>query len=228
MQNGKAKGEYRSLTPQEIGTWVAMFRKMMDWKQLTLALEAGVNERTVQRIERGEKVDDDTLRKIGKAFRLRGEGFVGPRYIPTEEEQQAEVERAQKELKMIEAHSLSTIKDCEAVLNGDGNIVRDDALPEGMADQVAALRDQMQDWGDIWSDLSNTEKLEACRSFLSDVQKIEAQGFNIHYGAYETDDHFQVAVLVFGASNDEDFANLTQLIVPRSFAKMATESLRRG
>ena len=57
MEGTKAKGEYRCLTPQEISSTVVMFRKMMDWKQLTLALEAGVNERTVQRIERGEKVD---------------------------------------------------------------------------------------------------------------------------------------------------------------------------
>jgi transcriptional regulator with XRE-family HTH domain len=228
MQNGKAKGEYRNLTPQEIGTWVATFRKMMDWKQLTLALEAGVHERTVQRIERGEKVDDESLRKIAKALRLRDPGFLGPRYIPTQEELQAQAEKMHKELTVIEARSLSTIKDCEAVLGGDGNIVHDSAMPEGMADQVAALRDQMTDSGDIWSELSNTEKLEACRSFLAEVQKIEEQGFKIRYGAYETDDHFQVAVLMFGASNDERFANLTQLIVPRNFAKMAIESLRRG
>ena len=53
MEKAKAKGEYRCMTPQEIGSTVVMFRKMMDWKQLTLALEAGVTERTVQRVEHG-------------------------------------------------------------------------------------------------------------------------------------------------------------------------------
>jgi transcriptional regulator with XRE-family HTH domain len=226
MENGTAKGEYRSLTPQEIGKWVARFRKMMDWKQLALAMEAGVTERTVQRIEHGEKVDDATLRKIGKAFRLGGEGFVGPRYIPTDEELQAEVARAQKDLMVIEAHSLDTIKDCEAILRGDGNIVNDHAVPEEMAAQVAELRDQMQDWGDIWSDLPNTGKLEACRSFLTAVQMIGELGFKIRYGVYETADHFQVAVLIFGKSTDERFATLTQFIVPRTFTKMALQSLR--
>jgi len=226
MEETKAKGEYRCLTPQEIGSTVAMFRKMMDWKQLTLALEAGVNERTVQRIEHGEKVDDDTLRKISKAFRLGGEGFVGPRYVATNEELQARVEKAQKELMLTEAHSLSTIKDCEAILGGDGNIVDDSALPEEMADQVAALRDQLQDSGDIWADLSNVDKLETCRSVLAEVRGIEEQGFKIRYGVYETDDHFRISVLVFGASTDESFESRTQFVVPRRFAKLAIQSLR--
>ena len=94
MQNGKVKGEYRRFTPQEIGTAVVMFRKMMDWKQLTLASEAGVNERTVQRIECGEKVEDESLRKIAKALRLAEDAFVGPCYIPTEEELEAMVAKA--------------------------------------------------------------------------------------------------------------------------------------
>ena len=226
MENGKAKGEYRCLTPQEIGSTVVMFRKMMDWKQLTLALEADVHERTVQRIERGEKVDDDTLRKIAKALRLEGEGFLGPRYIPTSEELQAEFEKTQKKLMLIEAHSLSAIKDCEAILRGDGNIVDASVVPEGMADQVATLRDQLQDWGDVWSDLTNVEKLDACRSLFAEVQKIEQQGFKIRYGVYETDDHFRVSVLMFGASTDPNFPSRTQFVVPRRFAKLAIESLR--
>src|ERR1700746_772481 len=98
MEKAKAKSEYRCMTPQEIGSTVVMFRKMMDWKQLTLALEARVTERTVQRVEHGEKADDDTLRKIAKAFRLGGEAFLGPRYIATNEELRAQVEKAQKEL----------------------------------------------------------------------------------------------------------------------------------
>jgi transcriptional regulator with XRE-family HTH domain len=226
MTDTTKQGEYRRLTPKEIGSTVAMFRKMMDWKQLTLALEAGVNERTVQRIECGEKVDDGTLRKIAKAFRVPEESFLELCYMPTGEELQARFEKTRKELMLVEAHSLSTIKDCDTILGGDGNIVDDSALPEEMADQVAALRDQLQDWGDIWSDFTNVEKLEACRSFFAEVQKIEEQGFKIRYAVYDTEDNFRISVLVFGASNDDSFANRTEFVVPRRFAKLAIQSLR--
>jgi len=41
-----------------------------------------------------------------------------------------------------------------------------------------------------------------------------------------TDDEFTVAVFVFAAKDDEGLCNVTQLIVPRSFTKMAAESIR--
>jgi transcriptional regulator with XRE-family HTH domain len=167
MQNERTKGEYRCLTPQEIGANVAMFRKMQDWKQLTLAIEAGVHERTVQRVERGEKVDDESLRKIAKALRLRDPGFVGPRYIQSEEARKAAFEQTLKEIMVIEAQDFMSARDADAFLRGNhGYFLNDNALPEGMADQVAVLRDTLTDWGDIYSELSHTERLSACRSIV--------------------------------------------------------------
>lgn len=223
MQNGHAKGEYRSLTPQEIAYAVQMFRKMMDWKQLTLAIEAGVNERTVQRIERGEKVGDETLHRIGKALRLQEPGFGGARYIPSEEELQAQVAKTMSELKVTEAHELTAVKDVDAVLSAHGYVWHENALPASLDDEIAALKDAVTDWGDCYEDISNVERLNACRSLLADVQKIETRGFKAYYGLYETDDRFRVAVLVFRPREE---AKLTQLGVRRSFAQMARESLR--
>lgn len=45
-------------------------RKRRGWKQFALADEAGVNERTIQRLERGERVDAETVRKVMSALRL--------------------------------------------------------------------------------------------------------------------------------------------------------------
>ena len=224
MQNGKAKGEYRSLTPQEIASTVQMFRKMMDWKQLTLALEAGVDERTVQRIERGERVGDETLRRIGKALRLAEPGFVGPRYIQSPEEQQAQIAQTLSEITAIDAHEFASVKDSEAVLTSHGNLLDDNTLPEAMADQIAELQDNLTDWADCYPDLSNVEKLNACRAVLSDVQKVGDQGFRVYYGVYDTEEQIRVAVLVFRPRSDE--AKLKQLVVPRRFAQLARRSLR--
>jgi len=58
MTTQDQSNEYRCLTPEEIGKAVAMFRNLAGIKQLTLALEAGVTERTVQRIENGVKLID--------------------------------------------------------------------------------------------------------------------------------------------------------------------------
>lgn len=46
--NQQNKGEFRNLTPVEIGNAVANFRKMAGMKQITLAHEATVTERTIR------------------------------------------------------------------------------------------------------------------------------------------------------------------------------------
>ena len=48
MTETTKQGEHRRPTPQEIGQAVMTFRKAIGMKQLSLALEAGVDERTVQ------------------------------------------------------------------------------------------------------------------------------------------------------------------------------------
>src|SRR6267143_5620508 len=103
MAETKQQAEYRNLTSQEIGHAVITFRKMLGMKQLTLALDAGVDERTVQRIERGEKVNEDTLRKVAKVLRMKEDAFLGPRYVSTPEEATADVEKMLSEVLVIDA-----------------------------------------------------------------------------------------------------------------------------
>jgi transcriptional regulator with XRE-family HTH domain len=54
----------------ELSAAVVSERKRLGWKQFALAYEAGVTERTIQRLERGEKVNDETVSKVMKALRL--------------------------------------------------------------------------------------------------------------------------------------------------------------
>lgn len=224
--NDNSRGQHRCLTPEEIAKFVLAFRKAVGWKQLTLALEAGVDERTVQRIERGEKVGEDTLRKIAKALRFADDAFVKPRCVPSEDDLRRETERALAQLKVIEAQDFSTLKDCEAVLPVHGHIVIDREMRDDMADLVAELKDLLTDWCDCYEDLSHTEKLEACRSLLSKVQQIEARGYRTLCGVYWTDDEFKVAVFLFVPKDGEPYRNIKQLIVQRRFSDMARESLR--
>ena len=47
------RGEYRFQMHDDIAAMVVRARKELGWKQFALADEAGVNERTIQRLERG-------------------------------------------------------------------------------------------------------------------------------------------------------------------------------
>jgi len=54
----------------ELSAAVVSERRRRGWKQFALADEAGVNERTIQRLERGDKVNKETVRKVMSALRL--------------------------------------------------------------------------------------------------------------------------------------------------------------
>lgn len=226
MTDTTKQGENRRLLPQEIGKAVAMFRKAADMKQFTLAFEAGVDERTVQRIERGEKVNDDTLRKIAKALRLQEDAFVGLRYVPTSEEAIVEAEKMLSQVLMIEASEFRTVKDCDALLSTLGYLVDDRHVAAHLVHEVAVLKDLIQDWGDIYREISHTEQVEACESVLKQAQKIEEAGYGMRYGVYTTEDNFRVSTLVILPKQDDRAAQVKQLVVPRRFTEMAWASLR--
>jgi transcriptional regulator with XRE-family HTH domain len=140
------KGEFRNLTPAEIGKAVANFRKMAAMKQITLAHEARVTERTIQRIEQGEKVNDETLRQVGQALRVKPDSFIGPQYVLNDNDARAQAEKMLSEVLIIDANDLTTLKDCAAVLDTHGYFVDDRSAGDELAHQIAVLRDTLQDW----------------------------------------------------------------------------------
>lgn len=191
------KGQFRFLAPDEIAAGVVNFRKQAGWKQITLAHEAGVTERTVQRVERGEKVDEETLRRIGRALRLTESAFVGPRYIPTEDETIASVEKALRDIRVVDIQVFSQARDFDAILSVHGHLIDDSAAPECLGDEFAGFKDMLQDWGDIYSEIPHSGKLDACRDLLAHVRNIESKGFEARFGLYTTDDDLKVAVVMF-------------------------------
>lgn len=227
MTTTQDQNNYRCLTPQEIGDSLAMFRKMAGMKQLTLALEAGVNERTVQRIEKGEKVNDDSLRAIARAFRMDENSFIGPRNILSKEEALAAAMKTLEQRKLIDAHRFATLKDAEAVLGTHGMLIDDHFVKDDAATEAADFKDLLSDWNDVYSEMySAGEKLTACRSLLSAAQKLEAKGYVIRYGVHTTEDDYQMVTMLFARRADDAICEVKQLFVPNRFTEIAIESLR--
>lgn len=178
-----------------------------------------------ERIERGEKVDEHTLSRVAKAFRLLENALVGPRYVPNDEEIIAQVEKTMNEVTTIEAYGLSTETDCEAILACDCFFFDDHQMTEDMAEDIAAFKDMLRDWVDIYSDLSATEWLDARRSVLAEIVGIEAKGCQVRYSVYESEDQFTVAVLVLVAKGDRAWRDIKQLVVPRQVTSLVRANL---
>ena len=227
MTTTQEQTNYRCLTPQEIGDSVAMFRKAASMKQLTLALEAGVTERTVQRIENGEKVNEDSLRAIARAFRMDENSFIGLRQVMSKEEAIAEAMKTLEQRKLIDAHRFATLKDAESVLGTHGMLIDDHFVTDDAATEAADFKDLLSDWNDVYSELySAGEKLTACRSLLGAAQKLEAKGYVIRYGVHTTEDDYQMVTMLFARKADDALCQIKQLFVPNRFTEAAIESLR--
>src|SRR3546814_8970009 len=65
--------------PELVGFFVVLVRGLRQWKQSTLAEFAGVSLTTVERVERGEKVRDESLDRIAEALGYESGYFTSPR-----------------------------------------------------------------------------------------------------------------------------------------------------
>ena len=84
-----------------VSAYIKLHRAINGWKQQLLAAKAGVSLSTVQRVERGETVGDESLEKLALALNLEPGAFTIPRVPIPEDEALASV-----------VESLSAFADC--------------------------------------------------------------------------------------------------------------------
>src|ERR1039457_284908 len=222
MQPETKTGTFKRLGPHEVAAIVKIARTNREWKQFALAHEAGVTERTIERVEAGKRVSDETLQKIAKALSLAEGVFTDPIYCPSQEELAAIARKAKEDYTHTPMHDLSSPRDLENVLGAHAYLVDGTAVDDELADDIAAVRDQVQDCGDLYDDVSYTEKLGFCRELLTMIREIEAHGYTTRWGRYSTDDKFNVGVLAFLKTSDlQSGAYFRHAIVPRSLMRSA-------
>jgi hypothetical protein len=135
----------------------------------------------------------------------------------------AEVKKIQDQHTVTELHDLSEARNLENVMGQHGHLIDGSAVEDTLAESVASLQDLIRDWGDVYEDIPQAEKLAACRSVLETIREIEAHGYKARWGRYTTDDKFTVGVLVFfensALRSDENFRIA---IVPRWLMRNVT------
>ena len=220
MQPEKNTGTYKRPEPDIIAYIVKQMRTNLEWKQFTLADEAGVTGRTIERIEAGERVSDDTLNKIAKALKLRENTFTEPRYCHSAEELEEMAKKAKEDYTTTELHDLTSEGELETLLDAHAHLVDGSAVDESMAENIAALKDHVQDCGDIYSDVPHTSRLEFRRYLLGMIREIKAGGYTARWGRYRSDDGFNTGVLVFLKTPDlQKPEHFRHIIVPRSLMR---------
>lgn len=203
--------EFRRPTPEEIGRLVRAFRDALEMKQITLAHNAGISERQVQRVEAGESVADETLIRIAKAFGYENDAFTKPRDVMSDEAAAA----YEGGLRVVDAKRLRSERDCADLFDHHGFIPDTSRVLEDGLEPVAEFLDMLTDWANIIGDLSLREQLDAWRSLHRQVQVVSAVGYDVVYATYLSDDRFNVLVVTFFSHLDERAKQVQQLVVPR-------------
>jgi len=175
------------LPPGMLGFWIKMVRVTANMSQDALATAAGITERTVQRVEAGERVSIQTRRSLA-----RGLGYDDPQIFDDPvfadtvtafvDSIRAEAIKAEEAMHpdhvKIGVCAAASGADLAGMIEGaEGTVFHCDeqVSPEAQA-EAAALFDSLRDWGDLWSCLSFGEKLEAQESFGAALASLAEKG----------------------------------------------------
>jgi len=173
------------LSPKILGFWIKMVRTAGNLSQDALATAAGVTERTVQRAEAGDSISLQSRRSLARAL-----GYDDPNIfddlafittvtslVASIDTMRAEEDRHPDHMK-IEATATLGGNDLASLIEGaDATLFQcEEGATEEARREAAALFDNLRDWGDIWSELSYCNKLEAHQAFGAALASLREHG----------------------------------------------------
>lgn len=223
------QGQYRHLTMEEIGPAIRRLRtEMLLLSRDEFAARAGVRGRTVDQIESGAAIDEDSLSKITVALGLPPDYYQKKEvYMPTEAELSAEFLTAMQDPLLKDAREFSSLEDAHALLSCEGYVVNGYFLPDSMSKDFQNFKETLRRCSANYHRLPRAEKEEACRTLHDAFQRIAAKDCGAKYAAYRSEDNIAVFVMHFGNNRNKDFRRLGQLCVPRLYASVLQASAWR-
>ena len=188
------RGEFRRWTPAEIGKFVRQWRAANGVKRSSLAHDATVTEKTLERLESGEKISDQSLRKIASAIDWPADVFVGEKYIPTPDEAIATLTKVAEDFEQryqeVPVSRLTDPRQFVAQFDSQGVLFQELGVALEHADDAASLKELLCDSNDIASELPATGQLEAARTLMDAVRTVETKGYVVKIGQLATYGHF--------------------------------------
>jgi transcriptional regulator with XRE-family HTH domain len=176
---------------------VERWRAKNKWTQRMLAERAGLHEHTIERVENGAEVDEDSLRKIARAFDWPEDAlFRKIIYVATIEEQEQDYTKQLAEGDEREARAVETLEDCDRILTVRGYTF-DPNVPVHLLGFVEAFIDIVQRWTRNYLELMPEQRYEASTALLWSARRMEIEGYCAKYIAWTADDQITMAQVFF-------------------------------
>jgi transcriptional regulator with XRE-family HTH domain len=177
--NPEEINELRVLTPAELALIVKTRRGQLKWSQATLAELAGVTERTIQRVEKGEPSDLDTRRGLARAFECEDlDVFNKPWPFPNIEKLNARLAELEKTTFAVPITRIEDARTLRTMWEGAQASMADELGKVSIAARqaFASIVDYLRDYTDICEECSMTQRLEYDRDLDALLKEIADEG----------------------------------------------------
>lgn len=184
MNTSTSSGQPRVLSLEEFAALIRKMREVFQWSQETLAELAGLNVRTVQRVENAKSASTHTRRALAAAFEIEDiDAFNKPFDIPTEEELRVEKARIERDyitlpaLPLSTGHQLAKLAESSTVdISQPGFEMQRDAH-----EVFASLVDYFRDYRDCASDYSESAKFAVYDEMQELIDELQGLEVSIQY-----------------------------------------------
>lgn len=186
--NSNTSGQPRLLNLEEFAALIRKMREVFQWSQETLAELAGLNVRTVQRVETARSASFDTRRALARAFEIEDiDAFNKPYINPTEEELKKEKARFDRDYITLPTFPLSTGHQLAKLAEGSTvDICQPGFEIKREAHEVfAALIDYFREYRDCASDYPETSKFSVYDEMQELINELLTQQVSIQCATRE-------------------------------------------
>jgi transcriptional regulator with XRE-family HTH domain len=179
-----------SLDPKILGFWVKCIRETSNWSQEAVAASAGLDVRTIQRIEAGKPISLASRRSLARGLGFDDyDVFQSPKFIDNVQSILASIRKIREDeyykqfpgCLRIEASRVLHADDLEVVVQATAYSFSADAKISPEAKTTAAsMFDYLRDLGDVINDLSYSDKLiyfSELQAMLNELENLETSVF---------------------------------------------------
>lgn len=180
--------EATTLPPALLGFWTRCLRSTQHWSQEALATAAGLTTRTIQRIEAGEPSTITTRRSLARALGyddpdvFEHPAFAGNvrQFIETAQDQQLAADYPDH--MALPAQPATTGAALVGLIGTAQSFVFDCAadVAADVKEEAASFFDLIQDYADIWGELSHCDRHQAASELERAVAELREQGVSAY------------------------------------------------
>jgi len=153
-----------------IGKNIRRHREERHWTQEQFAMIAGVDTRTIQRAESGQRLALETLKAIASALEITIDEL-------SKDHQEAAIAEFRAKYSLVDLEPVGRGVDLSPLLGTHAYYFhRHGTFSDTQADVIAEFEQLVQDYGDLWGDLEPLQRREAencIQSFIHQLSSVD-------------------------------------------------------